>query len=141
MSVLEAQDSNKPKKIPKPKGNLNCHYKSKYSVEERNGFYPFNSVDIVKLVSFRYQKNNNPVSQNQILVDSLIENKTLTTEEVSTLTDILYNNFYRKKPNYGSITQCFFPRNAILFLDKFGNLKDYILLCFHCDRHEEVLIV
>jgi hypothetical protein len=22
-------------------------------------------------------------------------------------------------------------------LDKFGRLKEYILICFHCDRHEE----
>jgi hypothetical protein len=49
----------------------------------------------------------------------------------------LYNNFYKKTPNYGSLTQCYFPRNAILFIDRKGNLKEYIFICFHCDRHEE----
>ncbi len=70
-------------------------------------------------------------------MDSLIEIKTLNKDETNDLTDILYNNFYKKRPNYGHITQCFFPRNAILFLDNAGSLKEYILLCFHCDRHEQ----
>ena len=57
----------------------------------------------------------------------------MTKTETNELTDILYNNFYKKLPNYGTLTQCFFPRNAILFLDKSGYLKEYILICFHCD--------
>jgi hypothetical protein len=137
LSVLNAQHSNKQMKMPKPKGDLNCYYKSKYSADERNKFYPFNSADIIKLVSFRYHKNNYPIGKNGLAIDSLIESKTLTNEDISNLTDILFNNFYKRQPNYGVVTQCFFPRNAIIFLDKFGNLTDYILLCFHCNRHQE----
>ena len=31
---------------------------------------------------------------------------------------------------------CFYPRNAILFIDKTGKLREYLLLCFHCYRYE-----
>jgi hypothetical protein len=124
-------------KLPKPKGDLNCFYKSKYSATQRSQFYPFNIADTIKLVSFRYHRHNYPIKGDTLLVDSLTEIKTLTKADVNNLTDILYNNFYKQQPNYGSLTQCFFPRNAILFYDKPGHLKESILLCFHCDRHEE----
>ena len=123
-------------KIKSPTGDLNCLYKQKYSKTKRSAFYPFNIADTVKLVSFRYHKHNYPVKGDTLIIDSLIEIKTLTTTETHNLTDILYNNFYKRKPNYGILTQCFFPRNAILFLDKGGRLKEYIFLCFQCDRYE-----
>jgi hypothetical protein len=66
----------------------------------------------------------------------LIEVKGLSKTETNNLKDILYNIFYRKQHNYCSMTQCFFPRNAILFYDKLGHLKEYILICFHCSMQE-----
>ena len=134
---LTAQTNAKEIKLPKPKGDLNCFYKPKYSKVQRNQFYPFNISDTIKLVSFRYHRHNYPIKGDTLLIDSLTEIKVLTKAEINNLTDILYNNFYKQQPNYGSLTQCFFPRNAILFYDKVGQLKERILLCFHCDRHEE----
>lgn len=137
-SAIAQFEGTKTFSVPKLKGDLSCVYKSKYSVTQRNQFYPFNIADSIKLVSFRYHnKNSCPVRNDTLLVDSLIEIKTLDRDEINRLTDILYNNFYKKFPNYGSLTQCFFPRNAILFFDKAGKLKEYILICFHCNRHEE----
>jgi hypothetical protein len=124
----------KPKK---QKGNLNCIYKQKYSVTQRDKFYPFSIADTIKFVSFRHHRNNYPIKNNILSTDSLVEIKVLTKNETNGLTDILYNNFYKKNPTYGSTTQCFFPRNAILFYDKSGHLKESIVLCFHCDRHQE----
>ena len=123
-------------KLPTPRGDLKCFYKPKYSVPQRNQFYPFNIADTIKLISFRYHKNNYPVKGDSVLTDSLVAVKILTKQEVNKLTDILYNNFYKRNPNYGVLMQCFFPRNAILFLNSFGHLKENVLLCFHCDRHE-----
>lgn len=76
--------------------------------------YPFNISDTVKLVSFRYHNNNQ-------------------------FTDVLYNNVTKNfgKSNaihIGSVSQCFDPRNAVLFIDKTGKLKAYVLICFHCRR-------
>jgi hypothetical protein len=134
---LSAQVNAKEVKLPKLKGDLNCFYKPKYSAKKRGEFYPFNIADTIKLVSFRHYRHNYPIKGDTLLTDSLIEIKTLTKNETNDLTDILYNNFYKKRPNYGSMTQCFFPRNAILFYDKNGHLKESILLCFQCDRHQE----
>lgn len=134
---LAAQTTVEKVKVQKPKGDLNCVYKPKYSPTKRSQFYPFNISDTIKLVSFRYHRHNYPIKGDTLSIDSLTEIRTLTRVEINTLTDILYNNFYKRKPNYGSLTQCFFPRNAILFYDNAGHLKESILLCFHCDRHEE----
>lgn len=133
---LTAQPTEKKIRLPKPKGDLNCFYKPKYSATERNQFYPFIIADTIKIISFRHHRHNYPIKSDTLIIDSLTEIKALTKSEINSLTDILYNNFYKKRPNYGSLTQCFFPRNAILFFDKSGKLKESILLCFHCDRHQ-----
>ncbi|WP_153797572.1 hypothetical protein [Foetidibacter luteolus] len=116
-----------------------CKYVSKYTPAQRSRFYPFSIGDSVKLVSFRYHRNNCPVQEGKIFEDSLIEQKVLNTTELEKLTDILYNNFYYRQPQccVSSITQCFFPRNAILFLDRTDQLKESILICFHCNRIEK----
>jgi hypothetical protein len=125
-------------KAPKLMGDLNCTYMPKYSAKQRSKFYPFDIADTIKLVSFRYNRLNYfPMKGDTLLLDSLLENKSLSRIEVDQLTDIFYNNFYKKQPNYGMLTQCFLPRNAILFFDKAGHLKEYIIICFHCDRHKE----
>src|SRR5262245_45615325 len=85
-------------KPQKQKGNLNCFYKQKYSSAQRSGFYPFNS-ETIKLVSFRYHASNYPIKGDAILVDSLIDMKTLTTAQINQLTDIFYNNFFKAQPN------------------------------------------
>ncbi|MFT3935842.1 MAG: hypothetical protein QM726_19595 [Chitinophagaceae bacterium] len=136
-TFLTAQKTVRKISVPKLKGDLNCFYKRKYSPIQRTYFYPFNIKGSIELVSFRYHKRNCPVEPGALLTDSLIERKVLSLTEIDSLTDILYNNFYKQRPNYLSLTQCFSPRNAILFYDKAGRLKENILLCFHCSRHEE----
>ena len=132
---LTAQTSVEKVELPKLKGNLNCLYKPKYSAKLRTQFYPFNKADTIKLVSFRYHRHNYPIIKDSVIVDSLIEIKILTKPEIHKLTDILYNNFYKQKPNYGEFSNCYSPRNAILFYDKTGHVMENILLCFHCDSH------
>ena len=134
---MTAQTSVEQVELTKLKGNLNCFYKPKYSAKQRTLFYPFNSTDTIKLVSFRYHRHNYPIIKDSVIVDSLVEIKVLTKPEINKLTDILYNNFYKQQPNYGEFSTCFFPRNAILFYDKTGHLKENILLCFHCDSHQK----
>jgi hypothetical protein len=132
LQIVKAQTSIEQIKIPKLKGNLSCFYKPVYAEAERNRFYPFNISATIKICSFRHHRLNYPIKGDSLLVDSLLEIKTLTKADKSKLTDIIYNNFYKQKPNYGSITQCFVPRNAILFFDETGRLVESILLCFHC---------
>ena len=114
----------------------NCVYLPKYSPSKRRNFYPFNDADTIKLVSFRHHEDNYPIKGNAITSDSLFEQKVLAKQEIDELTDILYNNFYKKASGIGSLTQCFAPRNAIIFIDKFGKAKETIFICFHCSRYE-----
>jgi hypothetical protein len=65
----------------------------------------------------------------------LIEQRTLRDKELDRLSDVLYNYSYRRRTNIDIVKMCFFPRNAIVFLDKAGKVKEYILLCFHCSEH------
>jgi len=113
-----------------------CIYKRKYSEAERLKFYPFNLADTIMLVSFRYDHDIYPLDQHQFLYDSLIEKRVLSKTEIEQLTDILYNNVAKKHGNIGYLTQCFDPHNAILFIDKTGRLREYLLICFLCDRYE-----
>jgi hypothetical protein len=134
---LTAQKSVEKVELPKPKGNLNCLYKPKYSAKQRIQFYPFNKADTIKLISFRYHRHNYPIIKDSVVIDSILETKVLTKHEIHKLTDILYNNFYKQKPNYREFTNCFYPRNAILFYDQTGHVMENILLCFHCDSHHK----
>ena len=121
--------------FPPVQGNLNCHYVKKFNEQQRLQFYPFNVSDTIKLVSFRYHANSYPIHKDSLLIDSLIETKILTNDQVNKLTDIMYNNFFKKQPNYDVTSLCFLPRNAILFVDKNGKLKEHIGICFHCDNY------
>jgi len=117
----------------------NCFYRGKYSEEERMRMYPFSISDTVKLVSFRYHKKNCPVRENTIITDSLLEEVILTKSQLNQFTDVLYNNITKNRGNpnadhIGSVAQCNEPRNAVLYVDKTGKLKAYVLICFHCSR-------
>jgi hypothetical protein len=114
----------------------NCVYKKKYSETQRLKFFPFNVADTVMLVSFRYHRNNYPIDQHGISYDSLIEKRVLNKAEIAQLTDILYNNVAKRHGSIATLNMCFDPRNAILFIDKTGRLRAYLLICFHCDRYE-----
>ena len=118
---------------PSPPGRImDCLYDRKYTDSIRKTFYPFNQYKKIQLVSFRFHQNNSPIKINSIEQDSLIESKVLTEGEINILTDILYNN-YLQKENVPYDHLCFFqPRNAILFFDDKNELKESILICFHC---------
>lgn len=130
--ILYAQ---KTEEVFEAKGNLDCFYKKVYSATQRNEFYPFAASDSIELVSFRYHFKNIPVRKDSIVVDSILEKKYLTKQDIMKLTDILYNNFFKARPNYGVTSQCYSPRNAILFYNKSGKLIASIVICFHCDNY------
>ena len=139
LNSIHGQKLADPNKYSGYKDYQKCVYTPKYSASQRKKFYPFDIVDTIKLVSFRYHKNDYPIKGENILFDSLIEIKSLDKPLIDSLTDILYNNFYyyKQKCCIAAVNQCFFPRNAILFLDKNGFVKEYVLICFQCSRIEK----
>jgi hypothetical protein len=130
-------------KVPKGGYDRDCVRRDMYTEAQRLGFFPFNVADSIKLVSFRYHDNDYPVLNDNTKgdslhynADSLIEQRLLDRSEINQLTDILYNYGPKKDHHIGYENECFEPRNAVLFIDKTGRLKAYMLICFHC-RHFE----
>jgi hypothetical protein len=114
----------------------NCVYNNKYSESHRLGFYPLNVSDTIKLISFRYHKNDYPVQRGHLVYDSILEMKILTKTDINKLTDILYNYVSNRQGNIRSAKTCFEPRNAILFIDRVGHVREYALISFSCDQFE-----
>jgi len=123
-------------RTPKEGYDRDCVHRNIYTETHRSHFFPFNVADSVKLVSFRYHNNSYPIKKGYIINDSLIEQRLLTKSEVNQLTDIIYNTGVKKNNGIASLTECFWPRNAVLFIDKSGQLRAYVLICFHCNRSE-----
>ena len=132
--VSQMAVAQKSKPVSETEGDLSCSYKKVYSNTQRLQFYPFSISDSVKLVSFKYHVKNIPVIKDNVIVDSLIEIKSLTKEDILKLTDIFYNNFFKYSTTIAVASLCYTPRNAILFYDKSGKLIESIVICFHCDN-------
>jgi hypothetical protein len=115
--------------------NRSCRYIRKFSVEQRMAKYPFSAARKVRLISFRAHLRRYPFIEGQVLEDSVIESKELSTNETEQLTDIIYNNFFYGKMKYGTAAQCFHPRHAIVFYNSAGVVEAYVLVCFHCKNY------
>jgi hypothetical protein len=68
------------------------------------------------------------------------EIKTITIGAINSLTDILYNIGFTPVKNLTFETfdlgaKCYEPRNAVLFIDKKGNISQYLEICFGCQHH------
>jgi hypothetical protein len=136
----------KPPRIPTKKGlkteeqNHNCIRGSNLSFSARLKNYPFNLSGQIQLVSFRGSNDTSdnarsdslPRLNDTICYSKLSEVKTLTFAQVDKLTDVLYNYGYSGKTFIGSISLCYEPKNAILFLDKNGKAFAFIEICFQC---------
>ena len=138
-----------------------CINTAKYTVAQRLRMYPFSKAIKVIAVSFPAMERNH-----QVFIDdnstpaaapdtayeaglhvldgklnycSIIEAKTLTADQISRLTDIIYNTAYRKKGfNIENHYKCFNPRNAVLFYDEKGKIFDYVEICFECKNAESL---
>jgi len=130
-----------------------CVKKTRFSFASRIKHYPFNLSAQVQLISFdglvKLSDNGEFrfFSQDPPLVDGtdttwtspvgLKEIRTLTLKQIDSLTDILYNYGFARKPNVARVMQCYSPRNAILFRDNNGKVIAFIELCFECQNTRE----
>ncbi|MCM5530637.1 hypothetical protein [Parasegetibacter sp. NRK P23] len=128
---------------------------TKYSLAERVGFYPFNIAFKVAIVSFDKQVKKIDSSDwrfgkssykdykgdveyglqflnDTICLSKLTQIKILDTNQVDSLTDILYNTCYRWTITETTKAMCYLPHNAVLFFDKNEKVIDYIEICFDC---------
>jgi len=128
--------------------NHHCVKKTNKTFTARLKKYPFNVATQIQLVSFKAgvdtsqlqdMKNLDslPRLNDTICYSKLTELKSITFPQIDKLTDILYNYGYGGTIHIGSIPLCYFPRNAILFLDKNGKVFEYIEICFECSKTKE----
>jgi hypothetical protein len=68
--------------------------------------------------------------------DSILEIRVLKKADIDRLTDIIFNYPSTRQGNIRSTRSCFQPRNAILFIDKVGQVREYALISFSCDQFE-----
>lgn len=123
---------------------------TKFSLSKRLASYPFKKAARIKIVSFnldfdfkdrdsppdssgkmkeevqmsRVMKRNDCSKMNQI--------KELNMDQIATLSDILFNTCARHSVAEYDQMGCYYPRNAILFLDKSNNIFEYFEVCFDC---------
>ncbi len=139
-----------PPKLPTKKEaeieerNHNCIKKVNKSFSARIKNYPFNNTAQVQLVSFVgssqhtfYVTDSLPRQNDTICYSRLNEIRALTITQIDKLTDILYNYEYAGPIHSMSSSNCYMPKNAILFLDKNGKVFEFIEICFECDRTKE----
>ncbi len=48
---------------------------------------------------------------------------------------MIYNYGFRKNINTVRTANCYFPNNAILFINEDGSLLGYIEICFDCHKY------
>ncbi len=151
------QKNNLPKPPPQPptkkeiqaeERNHDCVKKINRTFTTRLKNYPFSISTQIQFVSFlgssrivdnqtAYINDSLPRLNDTICYSKLHEVKTLTFTQVDKLTDILYNYGFGGPVYTMSISNCYNPRNAILFLDSAGKAFEFIEICFECDRLQE----
>lgn len=126
---------------------LNCTKLNKVNFNDLETLYPFNSSS--KIIFTSYQNHTPGIIGDELTkfldglhnqkIDSISlknfkEFKILDNNEKFKLLDIIYNYGYKAKPTIYEGTKCYFPQNAILFIDSDGKLLAFIELCFGCNK-------
>ena len=151
-----------PPPPPSLKGNSNknINYKE-ITLEKRMNEFPFKDASKIEIVSFNLESDTKDFLPKPILNDSIVDNKiektnidfislkeliskneferinqrkSLTLNSISKLSDILYNTC--SKYNFFSVVKlgCYNPRNGILFFNEFGEIYEYLEICFECNE-------
>jgi hypothetical protein len=132
-----------------------CGWYGKKTVEERNKIFPFNKAKKIVLIAFpgefdgllkkgdnrSYDEANGIIKEYKVRLDTLEFSYKVKEEVVldekgrNEISNILINHKLKKIPK-GSflvrMTNCYVPRNAILFFDENDEALCYYEICFQC---------
>jgi hypothetical protein len=160
-NLIAQRNKNIPPPPPsKNHSNKNNYYKE-IALEKRLNNFPFKDATKIEIISFNLESDRIEDLPKPILKDSIIETKieianidfislekliaqkeferinqrkTLTLNSINILSDILYNTC-SKYNNYTIIKKgCYNPRNGILFYNEFGEIYEYLEICFECNE-------
>jgi hypothetical protein len=120
--------------------NTHCKVHNEYSVEQRRKFYPFSVAKRIALISYVWPESvvmegEVPLKDGQLDTAYVKEVKVLSTAQVDSLTQILFNVGYKGYFFTEVDAKCYNPRNAIVFFDATGKLLAFIELCFECQKY------
>lgn len=110
--------------------NRQCFYKPKFTSGERMKNYPFNVASQVVLTSYNGGLGGKEPGSPDL------ERVVLRKTQIDSLTDVLYNNFYKGDFLNMNGVGCFEPNNAIVFLDASGREFERADVCFQCLNFE-----
>ena len=137
----------------------------KYSTNEIMNNYPFNKASKVKIISYNtdfmsevplqlpptngldsleikkmIERQKSPIQLKDIIgkenLEGIEKMKTLNYTEFFELSKLLYNTCGKYNTNVRRISNCFFPRNALLFYDENDKVFDFLEVCFQCEGVE-----
>ena len=111
--------------------NHQCTHRNKFTVAERANNYPFNNSKEIRIVSINKSLGDKFIESNQIDLSLVRESVILNNSQIDSLTDILYNIGYDGTFLYYS-RGCYYPKNAIIFIDTAGQAFAFIELSFQC---------
>ncbi len=122
---------------------LKCKENKSLTVEQRNEEFQFKNSRKIAYVSFpetkemnieKYFENLN-YEPSKFNIEDFFEVKYLNEYQINELSNLIYNIGFRKNINAGRSANCYFPNNAVLFLNEDNSLLGYIEICFDCHRY------
>ena len=141
------------------KSNVECGFFGTKTVEQRNSIFPFNEAEKILLISY---PNTNirglskidsinlskyyEIKKEFIYQDSLKSKfffatkiQQLKSKSINELSNLMFNYDYKIIGNNDLLSRemvnCYYPRNAILFLDKNEKVISVIEICFECIQY------
>ncbi len=127
-----------------------------YKAKKRQAFYPFSKATQIQIVSFDKQLKERirlknigndsyemsdftevfglPIQADTIDFSKISQVISLSKNEIDSLTDILYNTCSRWTLTQTSKAGCYYPHNAIIFLNNKNQVFEFIELCFDCNQ-------
>ena len=146
----------KKSKYEKEFEKSNCVRSNKLSFENRVLNYPYNISSQIKIISYKNKGEGFEGEELQKYLDLIISNKDslnesnfdeiqiLNTKQIERLTDLIYNYGFKEKSEISVMSNCYMPRNAILFYDNENNLIGFLEIFFECNNYrsnnEEITI-
>lgn len=117
-------------------GDQACYYRNTFDVKARRSRFPFNKAAAIYVVSFDSKWGKTPIENRRLETTKIKESICLNVEQTDSLSALLYNLDYSPQTHLFEQAEagCYFPRHAIVFMDKRNRSLGYIELCFSCHR-------
>jgi hypothetical protein len=113
--------------------NSDCFHTGNLSPAKRRNKYPFRTAEKVIVVSFHSNQGRVPMTNAVLDSSKVIDLIELSTEQIDDLTNVLYNHeFLSDEIDTEGQRGCYYPRHAILFINRKGKIANYIEICFEC---------